>query len=79
MLKPLKTFWVYWKKLAHLVGVVNTTLLLFLTYVVLFGLVSMILRLLGKDLLGKRHRERQSFWIPKEPVDEGVERYRYTF
>lgn len=79
MRKVLKTLWALWKKFAHLVGVVNTTLLLFLTYVVLFGLLSTMLRLLGKDPLNKRRRDRPSFWVPKEPADEGVERYRYSF
>ena len=75
----LKKIWAGWKFIAHKIGVFNTKLLLTITYFLMISLISLVVRLLGRDLLDKRFRPRPSYWHPKEPVTVDLERCRRQF
>ena len=58
----------WWMKFAHILALVNTTLLLSLVYVLLIGPFSLVVRLFGKDLMQHRMRGSDTFWKPKEKI-----------
>ncbi len=66
-----------WMGLALVLGYVNSRILLFVMFYGLitpFGLVS---RLVGRDVLNRRAKGRDSYWIPRErpkQTREGFER-----
>ena len=69
-----------WRKLAHAVGVVNTHVLLFLAYWVVFGPAALVLKLLRKDYLRVRWRgESGSYWLDREPNAHSLDRARHPF
>lgn len=69
-----------WKRFAHVLGVVNTHLVLFVTYWVVFGIVAVVLKLLRKDYLRLRWKGRDgSYWLDREPDVDSIERARYQF
>ncbi len=68
-----------WKQLAHALGVVNTHVLLFVAYWLVFGPAALVLRLLGKDYLRLRERSANTYWLPREPDPEDLDRARYPF
>ncbi len=68
-----------WRKLAHVIGVVNTHLLLFLVYWLLFGPVALALKVFGKDYLRRRARGQVSYWLDREPEVRTVERAAHPF
>jgi len=63
---------------ARLLGVVNAAILLTIVYVVVFGIASMIAKLLGKDLLNHRQMSG-SFWKKKEPISHTLDQARHQF
>ncbi len=68
-----------WMAFAHILGVVQTTILLTLVYVFFIGAANIIARLLGKDLLRHRMLKAGSFWQPKAPVAHTLEQSRHQF
>jgi hypothetical protein len=55
-----------WMRLAHVLGYVNSRILLFLMFygiVTPYGLLS---RLFGRDVLNRRGKKRESYWIARE-------------
>ena len=81
--KSVKKFflllWRGWKKFAHALGVVNTTILLTLTYFGIMAICSIISRLLGSDLLDKRLKPKPSYWCDREPDEITLETCRRQF
>jgi hypothetical protein len=57
---------------------IQTQIVLTVLFGVVFGTANLILRALGKDLLGKRTR-KASYWIPHERQPETLERFRHPF
>jgi len=57
-----------WMRLAHLLGLVMTTLILTLTFFLVLTPLGWFLRLTGRDLLGmKGDPAIPSYWVPVEP------------
>lgn len=66
-LKPVEHVWM---KLAHILGLVVTHILVTLTFYLVIMPIGVSLRVFGKDLLNlKFDREAQSYWIKIGPDD----------
>lgn len=77
MLLRLKTWWM---KFAHLVGWINTRVLLTIVYFVLFALPALIFRLLRKDPLHRRRGSAlPSYWQPKKQYTHSAEDATHQF
>ena len=69
-----------WMRFVHVLGQVQTTLLLTLIYVLVLGPIVLLLRLGGRgDLLATRGGKAQSFAHPKQMVPTDVERCSRQF
>ncbi len=79
MKKILLLIWSGWKKFAHVLGIVNTKILLTLTYFLILSVISIIGRLFGADLLDRRMISKQSYWHKREPADVSIEAGRRQF
>lgn len=79
MKRILLLIWRGWKAFAHGLGVVNTHILLTVTYFVILAIVSLIARLFGADLLGKRLKSKASYWHRREPVDISLDACKHQF
>jgi len=79
MKRLLLLIWTGWKKFAHALGIVNTTILLSVSYFVIMGLVSVLSRIFGADFLDKRMRKKSSYWHKREPLDTSLEACRRQF
>ena len=56
-----------WMKFAEAIGSVMTVVILTLAFIVVFTPMGIVLRLMGKDLLGlKPDRRLQTYWTPVE-------------
>ena len=71
--------WAGWKKFAHVLGIVNTHILLSVSYFVIIGLVSIFSRIFGADFLDKRLGKKSSYWHKREPLDTSLEACRRQF
>jgi hypothetical protein len=79
MKKILLLLWRGWKKFAHALGIVNTKILLTLTYFLVLSVISIVGRLFRADLLDKKMISKQSYWHKREPVDVSIEAGRRQF
>ena len=75
----LKKIWNLWKTFAHALGVVNTFLLLALTYLLLIGPVGLVLRIAGRDMLRKKDFQKGPRWVEKATQDDTMEAYTHPF
>ena len=69
----------WWMVFAHTIAVINTALLLTVVYIFLIGPVSLVARMLGRDLLKHRISRTGSFWKPKDPMAHTLEQARHQF
>ena len=76
LLAPLERAWMAF---AHVLGRINTTLILALLYYLVFTPVGW-LRRLGKDPLDRRMGQaKSSHWVRRDPQQTAAERYRHQF
>ena len=68
-----------WMKFAGLVAFVNTRVLLTVVYFIVIGPLHLLMRLMGKDYLDRRHDPSPTFWKKKEPVTHSLESARRQF
>lgn len=65
VLRPIEKIWM---KFAEIMGAIMTRVILTLAFILMVTPLGLLLRLMGKDLLGLRlEPERDSYWIPAEP------------
>ena len=62
----LKSVYRGWMKVAHVIGKINTTVLLTVFYVIVIGIAKAVVFSARKDLLDERWRDRESYWKKRE-------------
>lgn len=67
------------KKIALKIGYFQTMVLLILFYFLAIGLVFLILKVLRKDLLSKKFKNKPSFWIEKKEREISLEEASHQF
>ncbi len=78
MKRALAWLWRGWKRLAHVLGVVNTRVLLTLTWGLVLGAASIVARLVRADLLETR-RPLERMWHPRTTGDVSRDACRRPF
>jgi hypothetical protein len=73
-----KTIYRWWMMFARALGAANAAILLTIVFLFMIGPMSIIAKLLGKDLLNHR-KSSGSFWKAKEPVVHKLEHARHQF
>ncbi len=77
-----KTLYRGWMAFAHVLGAINTGVILTVVYVVLIGPIRLILLLMGKDEYQRRRPAPPadgSYFHPVEPIDSTDARSRRQF
>jgi hypothetical protein len=79
----MKTFfsllWRGWKKFAHVLGIIQTRILLTVSYFVIIAVASVISMVAGKDLLDRRMKRATTYYHPHEPIQATLEACRRQF
>jgi hypothetical protein len=76
----LNKLWSGFKAFSKKVAYVQSIIILTLFYFLMLGSFSIVLRLLGKDLLNKKWKDKKnSFWIKKEKIEVDLENARRQF
>ena len=82
LLFPLSLRPVYaaWMKIAHLIGWVNTRVLLMCIFYVIISPIGLLMKIFGKDLLAKKiDKGKKSYWIKIEQKDVDLTQYGKQF
>ncbi len=74
-----KSLFAAWMRFAHLLAIVNTTIILTLVYFLLIGPIALIMRIIRNDPLERRMKGVETFWRPKESVPHSLEEVRRQF
>lgn len=74
-----KKLYALWMRFAHLLAVVNTTILLTIIYIVIIGPVGLVMRIVGKDPLDRKWRADGSYWRMRESAQETIDNVRQQF
>jgi hypothetical protein len=69
-LNPLR---LVWDKIGHVLGIINTYILLTLFYFVILTPLSLIMRLFGKDILKLKRNKNNTYWESTPPKTGGME------
>ena len=78
--KLLKPLYVFWMKLAFVLSWVNTRLILFLMFYLIFTPIGLIIKALRIDLLEtKINKEEKTYWKKKEKKEFGLVSYERQF
>ena len=82
-MKPIKQFfsllWRGWKKFAHVLGIINTKILLTITYFVMLAVAALIRTLVRADLLDRKMDKKPTYYHNREPFKDTIETVRRTF
>jgi len=71
--------WRGWKKFAHVLGVVNTRILLTLTYFIIFAIGWVCSVIVRADLLDRKLTKGASYYQNREPFKDTLETVRRQF
>ena len=74
-----KLIWRGWMKFAHILGYINTRILLTVTYFVIFAVASAITFFARADLLDRKMDKKPSYYHNREPFKDTVETVKRTF
>ena len=77
--KSLTPVYRWWMPKAAWLGAVNTQVLLFLVFWLVFGPVAMLRKLTGADDLRLKFVPRNSYFVPKKQVPVTIETCRHQF
>ena len=69
LVKPLwlRLFRLAWDKLGHVLGIINTFILLTLFYFMILTPLSLVMRLLAKDILKLKRNKHDTYWEHSPP------------
>lgn len=71
--------WRGWKKFAHILGIVNTRILLTLTYFIIFAVASMFVLASRADLLDRKMEKKPSYYRNREPFKDTLATVKRQF
>jgi hypothetical protein len=75
----LRPVYRHWMKLSHGLGWLNTRLLLGAAYLLLLTPIGVVMKLVGRDPLSRRLRDRDSYWVTRERSGQGKRRMELRF
>lgn len=63
----LRPVYIFWMRLAFVLGWINTRLILFIIFYLVFTPIGLVMRLFGADLLDKKiEKTKDSYWKKRE-------------
>lgn len=68
-----------WMRLALILGYINSRILLFLMFYGMLTPYGIISRLVGRDVLNRRSRGRESYWIERPKTRQAKEGFERLF
>ena len=82
-MRPIKQFfsllWRGWKKFAHILGIINTRILLTITYFVVLMIAAVIRMFTRADLLDRKMEKKPTYYHNREPFKDTLQTVRRQF
>jgi Saxitoxin biosynthesis operon protein SxtJ len=74
-----RRFHILWMQLAAILGYINSRILITVMFYGLITPFGAVQRLFGRDVLNRRARGRESYWIPREQTRQAREGFERQF
>jgi len=74
-----KLLWKGWKKFAHVLGIVNTRILLTATYFVIFAVAFIAVLASRADLLDRKMEKKPTYYHNREPFKDTIQTVKRMF
>jgi len=74
-----RRFHILWMQLAGILGYINSRILITVMFYGMMTPVGLVQRLFGRDVLNRRARGRESYWIPREQTRQAREGFERQF
>jgi hypothetical protein len=82
-MKPILNFfsllWRGWKKFAHILGMINTRILLTITYFVIFAVAFLGVVFSRADLLDRKMEKKPTYYRARTPFKDTLQSVRRQF
>ena len=78
-LKPLHPLWKAWIWFGHILGVINSTIILTVFYFVILTPIGLIRKLCGTNELRAQPHTSHTYWLKKTPKNLTLENYTRQF
>ena len=75
----LKTIYVLWMKFAFVLGWVNTRIILFAIFYLIFTPIGLVMRLFRDPLERKIDKDASTYWVKKEKTEGTQGSYEHQF
>jgi len=76
----LKPIYILWMRMAFVLGWINTRLILFILFYLVFTPIGLVMRLFRVDLLDKKiDKNKDSYWRKKEKIEFNPSNYERQF
>ena len=75
----LRKLYRLWMKFAHVLGWVNTRIILTIVYILVMTPLALIFKVIGKDPMNRKLGPETSYWIKRELNAFDRDRYRRQF
>lgn len=75
----LKKLYEAWMKFAHLLGWVNTRIILTIVYFLIITPLALVFKAIGKDPMSREFEKIDSYWTKREPRAFDRDSYRRQF
>lgn len=76
----LKPVYIFWMRLAFILGWINTRLILCVIFFLILTPIGLVIKLSGNDLLDRKtDKNRQSYWIKKDKKEFSPADYERQF
>lgn len=77
LVKPL---YIGWMRFAHILGMVNTRIILFVVFVLTVIPIGILLKIFGKDILDKKlDKSSSTYWVDRPVKEMDVKHYERHF
>lgn len=82
-MKPILNFfsliWRGWKKFSHILGAINTRILLTLTYFIIFAFAFLAVVFSRADLLDRKMEKKPTYYRTRDPFKDTLQSVRRQF
>ena len=76
----LEPVYIFWMKLAFVLGWINTRLILLIMFYLIFAPVGLVMRVFGVDLLARKiEKNKETYWLKKEKKGFEARNYERQF
>lgn len=74
-----RRFHAFWMRVSAVLGYINTRIILGVMFYGMFTPYSIVMRLVGRDILNRRGSARETYWVPRKNTRQSKDQFERWF